>query len=1121
MRNFKVLSIVGSHYTPSMHTPSVKHLADFLNHGVLPFVGRDTETSRVFQFWRSTIDASGLRTLLLVGEAGIGKSRLIEEVISQIVSSGGAVVHLKLYPESATTITPLLARSLWRSVAGRELLTKEPEHNRTSLVESLRRIASLRPTVIIIEDIHLLSSEGIKECAAILESLAEETISLITAARPTMNAARSILERYLREEIHLEGLDRAAFNEVCSHLFDSVIEANVIKLLQEATLGNALALRSALRGALGSGYLDNSKGRWGITVTPEAFTRHLENNVRSLSEGMAAHLDADETGACIRLAVLGELFAVEAAESIPEVKPLLDRLRFKGMIITSSSAQTPLSQTPTNYPLLAFSHSLLHKFFYDRSESSAYDLIELLAKDIPIYNIAPFLKLASLTIEPSNGVSLHSDILERVVRKADGFARALDVRSDWELALLLWNAAWTIFDKHRAVWEPDAATELDIFLTKTHLILLRRRLQSPEFEAALQHMTSLTTDPQTLALADHRMAMYVFRHWYLDRQRNPQQQYQQLRADAAVLLEAFPDLRYTHTYSVFLSYEAKSAAYALSVELIPELELAAKDILDHPNTTERLRSIVIGHVYPHFLILFDSKKDLQERLELAKRIEEQGSFDNVMFPVRKIEMLSAIGKLKEASVELKKHIPLFYSEGLYYTMFRMRLDELSIEAAFGRPLDQILTDIRSLFPVLPPDMHTQGMEAVAEFFIPVGALLGANAFVKTIIDEFGKEHRERLAEYYLLASLLGGDDPRNDLAECSKPRSMLPFYRAAIDAFNSEQSDTDRVIAQANLILSHEIVQQSDILNCLVVIEILTILDCQSVIQEQISATITAILEWLAVGEIAGYIAFIIKRYGKYLALKELKTWKTTVTKFGKHRIVRSSKAGAEEKLLVSMLGTIEIVRADGEADRVRGARLRSVLGMMTANLMLKDPLSSREFRSIAAGEKEDTELARKTVNMAVASLRDDLGIEAINTTGDTPALNLDHLRIDLLEASDLLDDAAKNVRRGSLVKALPLLIQAFDLALGKVPFPTLYDNLFEALRDDFDARIRKVTLELAKRLLVEGDSYSAASLLKRYFDVIPHDEEVAELLTRSLEETGQKAEAERINIKKDTAVSS
>jgi hypothetical protein len=151
---------------------------------------------------------------------------------------------------------------------------------------------------------------------------------------------------------------------------------------------------------------------------------------------------------------------------------------------------------------------------------------------------------------------------------------------------------------------------------------------------------------------------------------------------------------------------------------------------------------------------------------------------------------------------------------------------------------------------------------------------------------------------------------------------------------------------------------------------------------------------------------------------------------------------------------------------------------------------------------------------MAISSLRDDLGDDAIITTGETPALNLERVKVDLIEASDMLDDAARSIRRGSIMRAYPDVMKVMEMALGKVPFPTLYDNLFEALREDFDSRMRKVTLDLGRRLDTEGDHKSAVALLRKYVAAIADDEEVSELLAQSLESSGQKAEAERIRIK-------
>jgi hypothetical protein len=1090
-----------------MKASSVKHLANFLNHGFLPFVGRDAELERLFAFWKGTIDSYELRASLLVGEAGIGKSRLIEELMSRIIAAGGAVIHAKLYPESATTITPLLAWSLWHSIAGRELLKKEPEPNRESLLEALRRIAGLRPTIIIIEDIHLLSSDGVRECATLLESLADETISFLAASRPVMNTSRSILERYLVDEIQLHGLDGVAFAALCSDLFDDTIDHRAIALLEKATKGNSLALRSALRGALKSGYLDrkNDRGQWQLSVTESAFSHHLESNVRMLSEGMAAHLDPEEMLACERLALLGELFSLEAAEAmLPQASAMLERLRFKGMIVAGSSAQRPLSDEPTAYPLFVFSHSLLHNFFFTLSTIGSAELIDLVIKDLPFYAIAPFMKLAKLEIDTNIPLAKIGD----AIRKSDSIARNLDSGSDWELALVLWNAGNQVFRKYQSLLAHEVRKDLDIFLTKTHLRLLRRQLQSQEYYDALNHLFELTANPVNDSEAEEYLAAFVFQHWYLDRQPRAKANdgYNKLQQDVKQLLDAFPSLRCCYTIAVYLSYEAKRAANDMSFDLMREVEEAAAFFLSSPNCTDRLRAIMRGHVLPHFLVIFSSREELDRRLELAKEIQAEGMYDNIMFPVRRIEMLTAIGKLKEAEAELAIHTPRFVAEGLVYTVFLMRLDMMSIKAALGESFDSIIDESRSIFPAIPPETHDQGKQAVIRYLFPVAVMLGDIERAKLLLTEFGQDHQQPLAFYYVLFALLNNEDPKPHLVSLPQSSRLHTLFQAY------EQNKQDEVVAEATSFLAQEVVQQADILNALIVIEFLVSLELATHATEKIGKMVNAILQWLAEGEITGYLSFIYTRYTSFLSSSEAKSWKQKIEKPAKQKAPAPVREHSSQTLL-SMLGAIEIT-TDSIPKKVRGARLRSVLGMMTANLMLDEPLSPREFRLLAAGEKEDAELARKTVNMAIAALKDDLGPDTIVTTGDTPSFDLTRIRIDLLEASDLLDDAAKAVRRGSLVKAVPDLHTILDLALGKVAFPTLYDNLFEAIRDDLDARIRKVTLEVAKRLVSERDLHTAIGILKKYYTAIPDDNEISALLKYSLEETGQKTEAERINIK-------
>src|SRR5688572_18100790 len=91
-----------------------REFIDFFNHGTLPSVGRERERERIVEFWRLPPSQGGteLRAMLLIGEAGVGKSHLIEGALRAIEEEGGATVHIKLRPEGSASLAPLIDEGL-------------------------------------------------------------------------------------------------------------------------------------------------------------------------------------------------------------------------------------------------------------------------------------------------------------------------------------------------------------------------------------------------------------------------------------------------------------------------------------------------------------------------------------------------------------------------------------------------------------------------------------------------------------------------------------------------------------------------------------------------------------------------------------------------------------------------------------------------------------------------------------------------------------------------------------------------------------------------------------------------------------------------------------------------
>ena len=80
-----------------------------------------------------------------------------------------------------------------------------------------------------------------------------------------------------------------------------------------------------------------------------------------------------------------------------------------------------------------------------------------------------------------------------------------------------------------------------------------------------------------------------------------------------------------------------------------------------------------------------------------------------------------------------------------------------------------------------------------------------------------------------------------------------------------------------------------------------------------------------------------------------------------------------------------------------------------------------------------------------------------------------------------------------------------------KDPFPSLYDSFFEAVREDFEFRLRSAILAVGRGLLAEGDAAAAETILRRGYMALPEDEEIGDFLRESLIAQGKHVEAERL----------
>ncbi len=1101
---------------PVIHGEEVamRTLIDLLNHGTLPFVGRGAEIERIVAFWRGTFDASELRAALMIGETGIGKSRLIEEAIRPIRAAGGAVVHMRVYPESTTSLVAIASRALRSSDTGGRLLKKEPEALPETVAAAFRRLSRLRPTLLVVEDIHLLSGESLREFTLLLHSLADDTLSVLCAARPVEMEGRGPLERFLVEEIRLEGLDETELQRLWHELFESPPEPDLLRALAGSTAGNPLALRSALRGAVRSEAIrfDERSNGWRTELSAASLARSLKRSVDLLAEGMAAHLTPQERRAAEELASLGEVFAMETADRMIEgAERMIEVLTFRGIVAAASTATPPLAGRGSDHPLLAFTHSLLHTHLLDASHPDPGLLARAIAGNLPLYSILPFRLVAA----GADDLPLSGEERRAAIERALNATYLLDIGPDWELSLDAWNAAQRLIESPAALWTDEERLDQTAQLLIRKIIHLRRRINSPEHEELVDRLLELTEGPIPEELRHHRLS--ALRYLYWREFHRDQSRCREIWERMEELLQGHPPLRFRIEYIGYLGNVAQAARSISDKETLRLVEKRYNDLLASHEAGDALRLLARESITPHLLSLFDSPEELQERLRMADELTASPTGSQITFRMLRIGLLESIGRLDETLQACDDALRQSKDQGLDRNVLHCSLVRICCKGAFGADLAECEREARAL----REEARAKGMEAFGRnagiYLCEVGVLRNDPAWTARIAEEFLGGHERLWPENRIMLASAAGNLAGivDDLPDEDELGALLK--RLASAAVGRTEISTRDLIDAALPALRRAPMRKDDLV---ALHAILTLIDLGSGFRPELASELeserrTALvraLEWLAAHGLVAYMRPFVERYEGLLPKKEATSWRSRMQSLTRERARRLGNPTGR-RVKVSMLGTITVERPDGET-RNLGSRLRTLLGLMVADTMLENPLSHREFIRIAAGEEAEQEHARKTMNTGVLRLREAMGQDAILTDGETPRLNPEVLTVDLLKADEALKEAAAALRDRTLLRAYPAVLRALEITAGEVPFPTLYDELFEAAREEFEIRLRDAVIDVSRELLHEGDAESAREILRRSFDSMPDDEEIAELLRDTLAAMGRHVEAERVIMK-------
>jgi hypothetical protein len=1104
----------------------MRTLVDFINHGTLPFTGRHQESERLIRFFDEGRESQGLQTLLLLGEAGVGKSRLIEDVIERIKRIGGSVLHAKLYPESPTSIVPLLAGALWRFVAANPTLKVEADETLVSVVGAMRRLARLRRLVLVVEDVHLVEGSGIGDLGGVLDALADEQITVLALARPVELASRGVLERHLVEEIELNGLSRDDIGELWRTLFGELPAENLRDALAEVTAGNPLAIRSALRGALKSGAIvfDEGEKRWMVTMSIDALSNALDRNVRLLSQGMAAHLSPQEAQAAARIASLGELVARETvAMMIEGDDSILEKLIFKGILKTTLTPVRNLAGDRSSQPILAFTHSLLHRQFVESAEFDPSHILRILASSTPLYSVTPFQALVDKRPELEGTLPEVRRAIERGLLVAEN----LDLGPDWHLAMTVWQSAAQLHETFQRLFSASEWREFRARILISYSSLFHRGEESQKLES-LNELLQITENPEGETMLRYRLAalvnMSLYR--YVTASHQPDLV---LRQQIEEFVENHPQLRFTSVYRAHLSQISMAASLVGDNPTLLALEQRMEVLLSSPEADDECRRELKRAMRPDFLMLFDTEEGLSKRLAMLPELEsitDDIYYSGILFC--KIQLFEQIGWMREVIDACREATPYFRARSLLLNVYFAERVELCARASFGGSLGSVAEEARKICSTMHPSYAELQQSHMGYQLLSVGILRGDVAWGRAMFEEFTQGRISLPLERLILLEGMDGDLVGILRKRSTERDGYTDAHRISLDnilcsigaLLDTENADAEQEAMHGFMgLLAMPLLTFPVAFTTLAAIDLLDAAVAKHTDREELVVRFKEpvvhlserLLGWFADRGLHLFMRTLLSRMATYFSRKELNAWRTRIEEVLQLAPTVEQPDRAASKLRLSMLGKIEIQRPSEEPIRPRGVRLRSLLGVMVADQMLERRLGQREFYRLAVSDADDFDDARKTLNLAVHRLRETLGFDAISTDGDTPQLNLDVVEVDLLQVDSLLAGADRGVREGNFHRSTSPFIEALDICRGEVPFPTLYEEFFEAAREDFENRIRSQALRLARGLLREGDAGSAEELLRRAVAAIPEDEELIELLRESLLTLGKRTEAERL----------
>jgi DNA-binding winged helix-turn-helix (wHTH) protein/tetratricopeptide (TPR) repeat protein len=375
-------------------------------------VGRDPALMRM-RGWLEKMLAGERQIVFVTGEAGIGKTSLVDAFARSVTSDGSIWLSRgqcleqygtseaympvleaigRLCREQRKVVDVLRAHApMWLlqlpslvNAADRELLSRElsgatRERMLREMGEALEVLTAEVPLVLILEDLHWSDYSTLdmisylarqREAAQLMLIGTYRTVELFASGHPLNAVKRELFAKQQCVELPLEYLSEEAVGNYLSGRFPTnALPPELAGLIHQRTEGNPLFMVNAVDYLVAEGFIAEKENRWQLLVDIENVEVGVPDSIKQMIEKQIDHLNTEERQTLEAASVAGAEFSVVALaaglrEDRAAIEARCEELARRNQFIQECGVQRlPNEDAVIRY---GFIHALYQNVLYER-----------------------------------------------------------------------------------------------------------------------------------------------------------------------------------------------------------------------------------------------------------------------------------------------------------------------------------------------------------------------------------------------------------------------------------------------------------------------------------------------------------------------------------------------------------------------------------------------------------------------------------------------------------------------------------------------------------------------------------------------------------------------------------